>query len=1662
MSTTVDNRVVDMQFNNAQFERGASQTLSTLEKLKEGLKFKEGSKGLEEIQNGANRLNFGGIADAIAYTSKRFSLLEIAGITAFTNIVNKGVNVLQSKFKELTFGQVMSGWDKYAEKTSAVQTIMAATAKDFDDTSKHMAYVNGELEKLNWFTDETSFNFLDMVNNIGKFTANQIPLEKSVTAMEGISTWAAVSGANIGEAGRAMYNLSQAIAVGSVKLMDWKSIENANMATAEFKETVIQTALELGTLQKKGDKVFVKGNKKAEVSVKNFNAELAKGWFSSEVLLKSLDKYGAFTNKLYEFSDATGLIASDILDMIDRYRDGSSSLMDIMNELGDTTLTSDQVKKMLDGMTDSSMALGEKAFRAAQEAKTFAEALDSVKDAVSTGWMQTFEYIFGNYEQAKKVWTTVANELYDIFAESGNKRNELLKQWNELGGRDILIDSMRNAWNGFRNVLDLVGESFRNIFPETTVDDLMNFTKKLQSATETFANFVKVRDKKPSEASKIDPKNLIKSHSGGNVFSDGFEEENKAIDATQARLENISKAFEGVFALADILASALGAVVKIIGKFISYLVPAADGIFEISGSFGEWATALRDTLKESDAFNKFVEKVDPAIQRLASVITFLVNILKKAVNIVSGFFKESEETVDSFGDKVEKRYSPIKAFGELLMAIFERLKIIVGPIQNLIPKAFDSIGEALNKLHQNIISTIKNGEFSNVLDVISTGFFALAVKKLYDFTSKFKSVGDELLDVKNKVVETLKSLLESFAPKKGGLDREMADNLLKVAGAIGVLALSLFFLSSIDSDKLLMATLSLMALVGAVGFILDKLGKNKDVKEFKKWSDAIGTFGDTIAQAKKIDSLTSGLLKVAIAIGIMAASVIALASLSWEEIFKGIVGVIALTGTMLAVAYALTKMDKKMVKGLSGLVMMAVAVKVLTSAVKELSQINSEENPEGLMTGMGGVLMLIGALALFTRVAGKVNVGTGVALIGIAASMMVLIQAVKSFSQMDNSDLNKGIGGITALFAVIGIFAALMSSKYVKGGKLLVVANSLLVMSVAMVILGAVVKTLGTLQTDQLIKGLAAIAGCLLAMSVASVIISQGGVGGAASILAFSLAFIALAASLKIIASIPVEALVASIAAFTAILSIISIAGAVISPAIAGTILLISAAFLVFGLGLITVSAGLTSFSVALVAFATSLPVAGIAIVNGIYGIVDSILNVIGSLASKIAIIAVVVLASFLGAVAGNIGIIVASAILIVVNFLNGIISMLPVIVETLLRLVITIIVTTAQAIDTYAPAIMYAIWALLKSIWNLLIEAVAIMLEAIPVFGDMAADKVRGWKANVDDAAGKAFSGLPEAAEDSMDKANKSVNSGSESITDILYSKGPALKEGGAYMTEMLGDGMVDIDSIMKERGIEGYESYISVLRDPGAKEAKDAGEEIKDETADGMKSEKDFKDAGSFDINGFIDGILSRKAAAMAASSSIAAVSLKAMKTTLAEKSPSKITRGFGVNVVLGYVQGIMNKAKLAGEAGADLAKASISSISRAISSASDIFSQEVDASPVITPVISLDGVQQGVGVLNGMLNNRSYAFATSASVSFDRNRMSQLERETMATTALNDALKSVNDKLDELNNSGQFHFEMPVNLNGREIARGTAEYTREELNRLDRINSRKGGRL
>lgn len=451
MSRTIDERVVEMQFQNDQFERGIKQSTKSLKNLKESLKLDDSAESTRKLGKAFDDLSsvsLSSLDTALQTAGRGFNAFETMATSALATVTSQITSYATSIAKSLSIDQISEGFSKYEEIIGSTKTIMAATGKTADE-------VQEKLDKLNWFTDETSYNMSDMTNNIGKFTSAGIDLDKSVDAMMGIANWAAVSGQNATAAARAMYNISQAIGVGSMKLMDWRSIENANMATQEFKQTAIDTAIEMGKLVKVNGKVMT-SNKKTAVTTQNFSETLSKQWFTSDVLIATLKKYSDYTNQIYDMCQTEGILASEAMDRL----------------------------------SDSTDELGKKSFEAAQQSKTFKDALDATKDAVSSQWMHTFQYIFGNIDEAIELWTKVTEVLWDVFAASGETRNEILKFWHDNGGRSSLLSAFQNLYDIISAIADIADQAFKSIIPPMTGERLVELTQRFENFTLQIKNAI--------------------------------------------------------------------------------------------------------------------------------------------------------------------------------------------------------------------------------------------------------------------------------------------------------------------------------------------------------------------------------------------------------------------------------------------------------------------------------------------------------------------------------------------------------------------------------------------------------------------------------------------------------------------------------------------------------------------------------------------------------------------------------------------------------------------------------------------------------------------------------------------------------------------------------------------------------------------------------------------------------------------------------------------------------------------------------------------------------------------------------------------------------------------------------------------------------------------
>lgn len=470
MSTTIDQKVVEMRFDNQHFEKNVSTTMSSLDKLKQKLNFSGASKGLDELNNSAKNNNMGILASSVETVRNKFSALEVMGITALANITNSAVNAGKRIVKSLTVDPVTTGFNEYELKMGSVQTIMASTGESLE-------VVNSYLNELNEYSDKTIYSFSDMTQNIGKFTNAGVKLEDAVMAIKGISNEAALSGANANEASRAMYNFAQALSAGYVKLIDWKSIENANMATVGFKEQLIEAAVAAGTLEKQADGMYrvlttnANGSTMKDTisATKMFNDSLGYQWMTTEVLVNTLKDYA-----------------------------------------------------------DETTEIGKKASQAATEVKTFSQMMDTLKESAQSGWAQTWEIVFGDFYEGKNLWTSISKVVGGLIDKMSDLRNNMLR------------GALTSPWEKLNKKIQEAGLSTEE-YMELLEEDLGAYAvKELTEKYGSLANAIK-KGKVTVETLYKSLKKLLGKEEDTAKATDKLKDSTKAVVKTYENLEEIVK-----------------------------------------------------------------------------------------------------------------------------------------------------------------------------------------------------------------------------------------------------------------------------------------------------------------------------------------------------------------------------------------------------------------------------------------------------------------------------------------------------------------------------------------------------------------------------------------------------------------------------------------------------------------------------------------------------------------------------------------------------------------------------------------------------------------------------------------------------------------------------------------------------------------------------------------------------------------------------------------------------------------------------------------------------------------------------------------------------------------------------------------------------------------
>lgn len=1072
MSSSIDQRIVEMQFDNAQFEKGISTSLKSIDNLEKGLKLDGASKGLESVSKAANSMDFSGLQGGIYAVQQKFSALEVIGITALQRITNAAISTGESLIKSLSIDQISAGFAKFGSKTSSVATLVAQ--------GNELERVNEQLNRLNWFTDETSYNFTDMVANIAKFTASGKGLEESVTAMEGIANWAALSGQNATTASRAMYQLSQAMGAGIMRKEDYKSIQNASMDTDEFRQKCLDAGVALGKLKKNADDTYTSlVNNKGSFTKSQFAEHLTEdAWFTSDVMMSVFQTYSSAVDQIYDYAEEKGITASQAI-----------------SELGDKV--------------DS---FGLKAFKAAQEARTWGDAVDSVKDAVSTGWMNTFELIFGNQEEATQLWTDLANAMYDVFAGGAEARNEMLKEWKESGGRDDLIQSFWNIWDAVSKVTGSIKEAFGEIFAPLTSGKLLSMTANLKKFTAS----------------------LIVS------------------DETADKLK---RAFKGVFAVFDIFKKVLGTVGDAIAKLLG-----SDGLKDLGNTLLDAAASVGDflvTLNESFSTDGLVGMFDKIVTGISDLFSGVLNsaggfngafgTIGSSISSVLGFIWNSFKTVFSWlkenislkgvlgtvaaafsaltGKELFDAASGISGFIEKLTGTGKKS----GSLKATISELFESLHDSLQALTTSIkvtslvsiagaigvltasLNTLSQLDVGSALKGISAmaAMFKMLTKSLDGITKTLSKNGSKGLMKASfsliLIAESMKVLASAMA-KFGSLSlAELAKGLLGVGGGLAIFCAGLKALNGVKIP--LTTSISLLAVAESCKILGDAMSKfsgfswDEIGRSLTAMGGALGELVVALGILNKVSGFGSlagsvSTLIIVQSLSELADSLSKFGSFSWDEIEHGLVG---MGGALAEVSTALVAVSK--LAGFGSL-FAAGSIIIVISGLDELADsltkfgfMSWEAITHGLVA-MGGALAEV---AGFTGALGKIAGFSG--LLGAGSIRLTitglsdLADALEQIGGLSWDEIKRGLAGmggaLTEVAAITGIHGLVSGlTGFLGSGSLLLAIQGLNDLAEAF-------KTFSTMSWEDVNNALTAMLGAMGATALGGLANTFSGLGAA-------------------------------------------------------------------------------------------------------------------------------------------------------------------------------------------------------------------------------------------------------------------------------------------------------------------------------------------------------------------------------------------------------------------------------------------------------------------------------------------------------------------------------------------------------------------------------------
>lgn len=964
MSREVDSHVVEMRFDNENFEKNTKKTISSIDRLMEKLQFKGAEKGFEKLDAAAEDMDFATMQRSLDTLENKFSSLNIVATTALVNITNKFVDAGEKLVKSLSIDQVASGWDKYTEKTSNVQTIMNATGKSIDQ-------VNGYLNKLMWYSDETSYSFSEMTSALSQMTAAGGNIDKMIPMIMGIANATADAGKTGFAFQSTIRNLTQSYSAGHLQLQDWKSLNLMGTATKALKQELIDTAVELGTL------------KKGEVTIASFESSLQKKWANTEVMEKTFAKYASMMEAAYELTQKNpGMTSSEALEKLS-------------GQYGE---------------------LAERAALAAQQATSFGQAIDSTKDAVSSSWMKVFETFFGNKEEATDTWTELANRLYDIFVPPIEALNERLKDGLNSGWNQLLENELGDQADAYAYAMQQVALASGAI-TEKQIEDAGSFGEAIKQGGISAELLKKGLGEAQSSAEKMLTLSDAELEKRGTNREEveknaqAFEELNKKVQNGTLDLEAYSKQIRELSGREHLMQSlwnlmdAATAIAKPIREAFQEIFPSKTG--EEIKSFAQWLDSITKKLIISDDTAKKIkttaEGVFSALRVGKDILEGIISGMVRVLNLtkpLADILLDAASAAGEFSSEITKGLHPLETIGTW-----------VTDFVNAAAPVLYSFGSAADKIFTQFAEGAKDAfnEFDpeKLNQFILGGMGASMLVSIKGFLESIKSIGSSAKGIVGEIKESIESLGEAVDAWKSA---KKADTLMTIAKAVALMAGSLAVLSMVKADRLGAAigalTVTFSELLGVMA-VMTQLTKN--------------------VQSLKLSVLAGGMVAVSAAVLVLSGALKVISTIDSDKLLGSVVALGGVMAELALVAVILSRDGGRFTKGAAGMMAFAVSIRILASSVKALSGLNSSALTRGLV-GVGALCAGL-VVAAKTMNGVKFGIGKGTGFVLMATSMEILQDAVAKFGEMDNEAV---VRGLTSIGGALVIFVAAMN--LLKGG----------------------------------------------------------------------------------------------------------------------------------------------------------------------------------------------------------------------------------------------------------------------------------------------------------------------------------------------------------------------------------------------------------------------------------------------------------------------------------------------------------------------------------------------------------------------------------------------------------------------------------------------------